>query len=164
MERAQRGGRTWWRTGDPTVRAAVFHGVFVAAVTVFKSATNALYLAREDPAGLPRLYILVAAGMALTTLSLAGPLAGRPPRWLLGRATGAFAVITALLAGTHALGLKGALGALYVVAELFGTSLSILFWSTVSAWCCPRAGWRARWWADWAHGSSPRWRGTRSRA
>ena len=120
--------------GRHTLRAAVYHAVFVAAVTVLKSATNALYLAHQSANGLPMLYMLVSAGMVVLTLLLAGPLARRPPRWQLSRASWTFAVLVALLCGLHALGQRWALGLLYITGELYGTCLSILFWSTVSTW------------------------------
>lgn len=128
------------RADSPTIRASLYHAVFVGAVVVLKSATNALYLAHAPPEGLASLYIAVAIGVAIFTVLLAGPLGRWSPRRLLDRtawALGAVVVPLALFA-PHA-----AVAPLYVAAELYATCLSVLFWSTIGGWFDARSARRA---------------------
>src|SRR5688572_3317545 len=49
------------------LRSATFFFAFVCGVTVFKSATNAVFLARRDPSELPYLYLATAVVITLVT-------------------------------------------------------------------------------------------------
>lgn len=114
------------------VRAALWHLIFVGAVTVIKSGTNALYLARADPSRLPLLYVAVAAVVALVTSVLARLLAHRSPATVLD--VGIVAAAVAMVAATAAavLGVPGAPAAAYVVGEAAATSGSVLFWARIA--------------------------------
>jgi hypothetical protein len=126
-----------------TWRAAAFHGVFVGAVVTLKSSTNALYLANRPPEGLAALYVAVAVLMALTTAALAGPLSGRSPRRQLAFGAWFSVAAVAILVALHVAGFPQALAPLYVLGELYATTLSILFWSSVSGWFDARSARRA---------------------
>ncbi|MBI5498080.1 MAG: cyclic nucleotide-binding domain-containing protein [Deltaproteobacteria bacterium] len=126
-----------------TVRAAAFHAAFVGSVTALKCATNALYLAHRPPEGLAQLYISVAVLMALTTVMLAGPLARYTPATLLRAGAWGFAVLVSAACALFLADLPQVLGPLYVVGELYATTLSILFWSVVSGWFDARSSRRA---------------------
>ncbi len=115
----------------PALRAALWHAVFVGAVTIIKSGTNALYLAREDPARLPLLYVAVAVVVLLVTSGLARLLARRSPAQVL--TVGVIGAGVALIASTAAAaaGLPGAEAVVYVVGEAAATTGSVLFWARV---------------------------------
>lgn len=114
------------------VRAALWHLIFVGAVTVIKSGTNALYLARADPSKLPLLYVAVAAVVALVTSVLARLLSRNDPARILD--VGIVAAAVAMIATTAAavLGVPGAPAATYVVGEAAATSGSVLFWARIA--------------------------------
>ncbi|MCC7109369.1 MAG: hypothetical protein IT382_08785, partial [Deltaproteobacteria bacterium] len=114
------------------VRAALWHLIFVGAVTVIKSGTNALYLARADPSKLPLLYVAVAAVVALVTSVLARLLSRNDPARVLD--VGIVAAAVAMIATTAAavLGVPGAPAATYVVGEAAATSGSVLFWARIA--------------------------------
>ncbi len=112
-----------------TLRAAAFFFVFVAAVTVTKSATNALFLARRNPADLPYLYLLTAAAVAMVTFALGQRLAKRSARTVLVGAQWRASLAMLALVGLAAADVYAALGFLYVGAEVYATALSVLFWA-----------------------------------
>lgn len=115
----------------PALRAALWHVVFVGAVTIIKSGTNALYLARADPQKLPLLYVAVAVLVGLVTSGLARLLARSPPARVLSvGVTGAAVAIVASTAAAAA-GVPGATALVYVVGEAAATSGSVLFWARV---------------------------------
>jgi HEAT repeat protein len=115
----------------PALRAALWHIVFVGAVTIIKSGTNALYLARADPQRLPLLYVAVAVLVGLVTSGLARLLSRRPPAQVLvfGVTGAAIAIVASSLAAMA--GIPGATAVLYVVGEAAATSGSVLFWARV---------------------------------
>lgn len=116
----------------PAAYAAAWHFVFVGAVTVIKSGTNALFLARADPSQLPLLYVAVAVVVGVSTSLLARLLARRSPARVLtiGIVGGALAVAGSTLAA--AVGVPGGAAAAYVVGEAAATSGSVLFWARVA--------------------------------
>ncbi|CAN0598640.1 unnamed protein product, partial [Laminaria digitata] len=65
------------------VKAAAFFFVFVAGVTTFKSATNALFLTRRDPTDLPYLYLATALVVTFVTIGLGRQLANNPAKPVL---------------------------------------------------------------------------------
>lgn len=111
------------------LRAALWHGLFVAAVTMVKSASNAVFLARADPAGLPLLYVVVAGLVALTTGVVSRLLRQRSTRVVMRGTVLAGSAIVALVVALSALALPFAPAALYVVGEAWATTLSVLFWT-----------------------------------
>jgi HEAT repeat protein len=115
----------------PALRAALWHVIFVGAVTVIKSGTNALFLARADPQRLPLLYVAVAIVVALSTSALARLLTKSPPARVL--TIGVIGCAVAIIASTvaAALGVPGATAVMYVVGEAAATSGSVLFWARV---------------------------------
>jgi hypothetical protein len=113
------------------LRAAGFHALFVAGVTIIKSATNALFLSRADPVHLPWLYGAVAVGVAMATI-----LVSRFQKRNAGSRvhTGAIIAGTITMAvATTALVLRvpAAPAILYVLGEVSATIGSVLFWSRV---------------------------------
>lgn len=111
------------------VRAGMFYLVFVAGVTTVKSATNALYLAREDASHLPYLYLSTAVAITLVTIYLGKRLTEMPSKPVL---RAAILVTAALLFGLSilaAIDFRPALSVLYVVGEVYATALSVLFWA-----------------------------------
>lgn len=115
----------------PALRAALWHVIFVGAVTVIKSGTNALFLARADPQRLPLLYVAVAVVVALTTSLLARLLTTSSPARVL--TIGVIGCAVAIIASTvaAAAGVPGATAVMYVVGEAAATSGSVLFWARV---------------------------------
>ena len=115
----------------PALRAALWHVIFVAGVTVIKSGTNALYLARADPQRLPLLYVAVAVVVALCTSGLATLLSRSPPARVL--TIGVVGAATALVMATlmTAAQVPGAPAVMYVVGEAAATCGSVLFWARV---------------------------------
>jgi AAA family ATP:ADP antiporter len=113
----------------PALRAALWHVIFVGAVTIIKSGTNALYLARADPQRLPLLYVAVAIVVGLTTSVLARLLSRSSPARVLtvGVVGAAIAVVGSTVAA--AVGAPGATAVVYVVGEAAATSGSVLFWA-----------------------------------
>ncbi len=113
------------------LRAALWHGLFVAAVTVVKSASNAVFLARADPRALPLLYVVVAGLVAVATGSLGRLLrrvhARRVTTWTLLTSSALVALIIAACAAS----VPFAPGALYVAGEVWATTVSVLFWTRV---------------------------------
>ncbi|MBN2361767.1 MAG: hypothetical protein JXR83_20110, partial [Deltaproteobacteria bacterium] len=111
------------------LRRVVFHAVFVAGVTQVKSASNALYLAHRDPAGLAYLYVALAATVVVASFVVSRALARRRPLWLLrvGGATAAICLVA--LCGLAHFHIADAYGVIYVVGELYATMLSVLFWA-----------------------------------
>lgn len=115
----------------PALRAALWHVIFVGAVTVIKSGTNALFLARADPQRLPLLYVAVAVVVALSTSALARLLTRSPPARVL--TVGVIGCAGAIIVSTAAAaaGVPGATAVMYVVGEAAATSGSVLFWARV---------------------------------
>jgi HEAT repeat protein len=115
----------------PALRAALWHVIFVGSVTIIKSGTNALYLARADPQKLPLLYVAVAVLVGLVTSILARLLSRHPPARVL--VIGVVGAAVAIIASTTAaaLGVPGATAVVYVVGEAAATSGSVLFWARV---------------------------------
>jgi len=119
-------------------RVAAWQGLFVAAVTATKSASNAIFLARADPLQLPVLYIgvavVVAAG-AFVVARLGRRFGGA--RLLTGALLCANGVVLLVALGVYA-GIAAAPAVLYVVGEAYATLLSVLFWTRLSE------GWSVR--------------------
>ncbi|MEQ8275534.1 MAG: cyclic nucleotide-binding domain-containing protein [Deltaproteobacteria bacterium] len=111
------------------IRAGMFYFVFVAGVTTVKSATNALYLAREDASHLPYLYLSTAVAITLVTIYLGKRLVEMPSKPVLRAAILITAVILGVLSVLAAIDFRPALGVLYVVGEVYATALSVLFWA-----------------------------------
>ncbi|MCP4498508.1 MAG: cyclic nucleotide-binding domain-containing protein [Deltaproteobacteria bacterium] len=120
------------------LRMALFHAAFVGAVTLIKSGTNAVFLAREDPHNLPWLYVAVAVMVWVTTSSLVKGLNVSTPARLLNMSAVFFAAAFSLLVGLCIYDVTGANFALYVLGEVYATVLSILFWSRLSDAFGPR--------------------------
>lgn len=114
------------------MRAALWHLVFVGSVTVIKSGTNALFLARADAATLPLLYVAVAAVVALVTSVLARLLGRNTPARVLDLGIIAAAIAVIGTTAAAALGVAGAPAAAYVVGEAAATSGSVLFWARIA--------------------------------
>jgi hypothetical protein len=120
--------------GSPTLRATLFHAVLVGAIAILKSAANALFVARCPPSWLALNYVAVAGVVTLVTILLAGPLARRPPRRLLTASTILLAVLVGGVGAVAHTGAPVALAVLYVAAEVYATTLSVLFWTTIGGW------------------------------
>ena len=112
-----------------TVRAAIFNFLFVAGVTGLKSATNALYLARRDPSDLPYLYFGTAITVAVVTAWYGKRLGVMSAKHVLRRSLIGWSVALVLFGGFAAADFRSALGLLYVAAEAYATSLSVLYWA-----------------------------------
>lgn len=115
----------------PALRAALWHVVFVGAVTIIKSGTNALYLARADPQKLPLLYVAVAILVGLVTSGLARLLARSPPARVLTVGVSGAAAAIVIATVVAAFDVPGATAVVYVVGEAAATSGSVLFWARV---------------------------------
>ncbi len=113
------------------LRATAWHCVFVGAVTIVKSGTNALYLARSDLSLLPLMYVAVAVVVGIATSVLARLLVRRTPAQVL--TAGVVAAMGALLVACALVvfGVPGAPGVVYVVGEVAATTGSVLFWARV---------------------------------
>jgi len=111
---------------------AWFHAVFVGSVTLIKSGTNAVFLAREDPHRLPLLYVAVAIVVWVATSLLARSLRKLPPARVLNPTAIGFAVAFVVVTLACALQVKGATFVLYVLGEVNATVLSVLFWARLS--------------------------------
>jgi Cyclic nucleotide-binding domain len=113
------------------LRAAGYHALFVAGVTIVKSATNAMFLSRADPVHLPWLYGAVAIGVALVTIIVTRFqrrfIAARVHVGSVVVAAAAMAVATAAVV----VRIPYATGVLYVLGEVSATIGSVLFWSRV---------------------------------
>ena len=112
-----------------TLRAAGFHFLFVASITALKSSTNALYLARRDPADLPWLYLGTAGIVAAITVLLGNRLGVMSAKPILRRSLSVVAVLLTIFGTLAALDVRAGLGVLYVTGEAAATALSILFWA-----------------------------------
>ncbi len=111
------------------VKAAAFFFVFVAGVTTFKSATNALFLTRRDPTDLPYLYLATALVVTFVTIGLGRQLAKNPAKPVL-RGAVIFAASTLLFFSVlAAFDVRQVLAVLYVAGEVYATALSVLFWA-----------------------------------
>ena len=121
--------RWLWRS---VWRISLWHAVFVAAVTMTKSASNAVFLARAEPRDLPLLYVAVAILVALFTSLVAKMLAQLPVRraFVWGVSANATLMLLSLVA-TH-WGIPGGPALFYVFGEVTTTCSSILFWARVS--------------------------------
>lgn len=121
--------RWLWRS---VLRISAWHALFVGAVTMTKSASNAVFLARADPRTLPFLYVAVAVLVAVFTSAAARLLGQLPVRraFALGIAANAVLLLLAILA--LELALPGAPAAFYVLGEVTTTGSSILFWARVA--------------------------------
>lgn len=111
------------------LRSALFFFVFVAGVTVVKSATNALFLARRDPRDLPYLYLFTALVVTLATWGVGRALTHYPAKPVL---RGAIVVASGLLLVFTLLAMwdvRAILGVLYVSGEAYATAISVLFWA-----------------------------------
>src|SRR5690606_3589051 len=113
------------------LRAALWHGLFVAAVTVLKSASNAVFLARADPRTLPLLYVVVAAVVALATAGVSRQLRRLPSRRVATAAVFATTALLLVVLLLSALSVPFAPAALYVAGEACATVVSVLFWTRV---------------------------------
>lgn len=111
--------------------AALFHCAFLGAVALFKSAANAVVVARFLPESLPYLYVAAAALTgAVTAISaiVGARKSTRGPLFMavLGTCTAAL-VVAALWAGISSSALL-----LYLFAETFTSFTAIVFWSAMS--------------------------------
>jgi hypothetical protein len=113
----------------PALYAALFHLLFVAGVTVIKSGTNALYLARTDTSQLPFLYAVVALVVAAATSWLARLQTRMHPRAVHRRNTWATAMAIAATIAAVVANVPHASAVLYVLGEAAATTGSVLFWS-----------------------------------
>lgn len=111
------------------LRAALFHFALVASIAGVKSATNALYLARRDPADLPWLYVGTALTIATVTAYLGKRLSAVSARYVLRAGLMISAIVLGVLGALAALDVRQSLGVLYVAGEAFATALSVLFWA-----------------------------------
>lgn len=114
------------------VRAGTFYFAFIAGVTTLKSATNALYLSREDPSDLPYLYLATALAITLVTIYVGKRLVELPAKPVLRAAIGVAAAVLAVLSFLAMIDFRPALGVLYVSGEVYATTLSVLFWARLS--------------------------------
>ncbi|MFZ9888204.1 MAG: cyclic nucleotide-binding domain-containing protein [Myxococcota bacterium] len=120
------------------LRAAIWHALFVAAVTVAKSASNAVFLARAEPRSLPLLYVVVAVAVALTMWACTRLLRRFNARLVTDVAVTAGTVLQILILTGCLLGIRFAPAALYVVSEVWATTISVLFWSRIGEGFSPR--------------------------
>jgi hypothetical protein len=111
------------------VKAGTFYFAFVAGVTAFKSATNALFLARRDPTDLPYLYLSTALVITGVTVALGRQLARMPAKPVLRQGVLWVAGLLLALSVLAALDVRPALGALYVAGEAYATAISVLLWA-----------------------------------
>lgn len=111
------------------LKAAAFFFVFVAGVTSFKSATNALFLARRDPTDLPYLYLATALAVTVVTVGLGRQLARLPAKPVLRGSVLLAAGVLLGLSVLAALDVRAILAVLYVAGEVYATALSVLFWA-----------------------------------
>lgn len=114
------------------LRAGVFYFAFVSGVTTFKSATNALYLAREGAAHLPYLYLATAFTITLVTVYVGKRLASLPAKPVLRATVLVSAILLFALSILAALDYRWSLGVLYVTGEVYATAISVLFWARLS--------------------------------
>lgn len=121
--------RWLWRS---VVRIALWHAVFVASVTMLKSASNAVFLARADPRDLPLLYVAVAVAVALVTSALSRLLSRQSVRRAFSFGVIASALLLGVAVVAAELHLPGAPATLYVLGEVTTTASSILFWARVT--------------------------------
>lgn len=110
-------------------RAAAFFFVFVAGVTVFKSATNGLFLARRDPSELPYLYLATALVVTTVTVGLGRRLARASARSVLVATVWWVAGVMTAFAFLAATGFAPVYGVLYVGGEAYATAVNVLFWA-----------------------------------
>lgn len=111
------------------VKAGLFFFAFVAGVTAFKSATNALFLARRNPADLPYLYLSTALVITLVTVGLGRQLARMPAKPVLRRGVLWVSGLLLVLSALAAFDVRPALGVLYVAGEAYATAISVLLWA-----------------------------------
>ena len=112
--------------------ATLWHFCFVFSVTVTKSGTNALFLARSNPRLLPFLYVGVSGAILLITFTLSRT--GYPSR----RSDGLRRIVWAtVIIGIGLLALaqvtQAATLMLYLVGEIQATLVSVLFWSRIGS-------------------------------
>ncbi len=115
-----------------TLRLSAFYFLLLVSITVAKSGTNALFLARADPERLPFLYVAVAGCVLLMTWLLGRVLGRATPARVLTGATIVFAIGFVALVAAVLVGVPFSEGALYVVGEVYATALNILFWARVA--------------------------------
>lgn len=113
--------------------------VFVAAVTVVKSATNATFLAHRPAEQLPFLYLGSAVLVTAVALSLGQRLGRGSARMLLRRGSIAGSIGIIALTFLVVARVPGANGALYVAGDAYASGLSILFWARLAELFDPRA-------------------------
>ena len=111
------------------LRAGAFFFVFVASVTVVKSATNALFLTRRDPTTLPYLYLATALAIALVIVRVGQRLTVVSAKSVLIATVWRSAAALLVLAGLAVANVSSAYGLLYVAGEVYATVLSVLFWA-----------------------------------
>jgi HEAT repeat protein len=115
-----------------SIYATAWHFVFVFSVTIVKSGTNALFLARSNPNWLPFLYVAVAAAIVFSTVFLSRAIGKHSPNAILERTVWA---TVGLGSGTLALTLvhEHATLLLYLIGEVQATIVSVLFWSKIGS-------------------------------
>jgi ATP/ADP translocase len=111
------------------IRAALWHLIFVATVTINKSASNAVFLSRADSQHLPWLYVIVALVITIVSSFLSQKMAlWNLHKILLWGVSVSLAVVSC--AGIAVLlQVPWATGLFYVAAEVSATVGSVLFWS-----------------------------------
>lgn len=122
----------------PVARIGAWYALLLVAITVVKSATNALFLARADPARLPFLYVVVALCVLVLSSAIGRWLGHHPPAAVLAGAVLVSTGLFVVLVGAVALDVPHAPAALYVLGELYATALSVLFWARVADAFSPR--------------------------
>lgn len=118
---------------------ATWQLTFVAAVSLLKSAANALVLHRYQAGALPYLYVAAAA----ITAALTGLLAARAGRTSRGPAALALGGAAFVLAARFGLESGWVVLGLYLFAESFATYAAIRFWGVMSESFDPRESRRA---------------------
>lgn len=119
-------------SAEDVLRAGLWYAIFVGAITITKSGSNALFLARADAKLLPALYVIVALAVTVATSVLARFLTKYPSGRvvLVGPALGAVLLIASCLAAEFKL--VGATGVLYVLGEVAATAGNVLFWARLA--------------------------------
>ncbi len=111
------------------LRSGVFFFAFVCGVTVFKSATNAIFLAHRDPSELPYLYLATAVAITLVTVYVGDRLTTASAKPVLKAAVLVASAIIFGLSLLAALEVRATLPVLYVAGEVYATTISVLFWA-----------------------------------
>lgn len=117
--------------GRRTALAGLYHLLFVAAVVMVKSASNALVVARFNAEALPPLYIASAVVTGLVAWGAAHLIRGQGRR-LPKRGLGFGAALLLALAAALEFGAPAAVILTYLFGEAFATLISIRFWGAAA--------------------------------